>query len=402
MGQRFSNTFYRLARRSYTDHIAAMSTSAYPAARAVSTRVHEHFARHRTEIADDGEVVLAPLPDQTTIESIIDAAFWTSLRREEQTPPRISLAYLPPESTWRPLMFQRPLPLSPPALTKIAPGVERPGIHLGVWHDNGKLRIWGAARTLPTLCFVVETVAPGLLVVKHRRRDVAAKFVNVAVLEGDRYKVLHHEFSTLPGCPSVLQSLLGFDADSPTSSHSSNVLIKLAVSMREHGRGGALLIVPQSSDSWRESIAHPISYLMEPAFSGLSELLLEEPNEHHRRWREAVSKAVDAVAGLTATDGAAIMSDDCKVFAFGAKIIRRDGSNLAEQVSIVEPAEDEEARIIHPSQLGGTRHLSAAQFVNDQRDSLALVASQDGPFTIFAWSTCDERVYGYRVESLLL
>ena len=35
--------------------------------------------------------------------------------------------------------------------------------------------------------------------------------------------------------------------------------------------------------------------------------------------------------------------------------------------------------------LGGTRHLSAAQFGHDQRDSIALVASQDGRFTVFAW-----------------
>ena len=52
--------------------------------------------------------------------------------------------------------------------------------------------------------------------------------------------------------------------------------------------------------------------------------------------------------------------------------------------------------------LGGTRHLSAAQFVHEQRDALALVASQDGRFTVFAWSEGDGMVQGYRVEALLL
>jgi len=37
--------------------------------------------------------------------------------------------------------------------------------------------------------------------------------------------------------------------------------------------------------------------------------------------------------------------------------------------------------------LGGTRHLSAAQFGHEQRDTIALVASQDGQFTGFAWSS---------------
>ncbi|MGI9181745.1 MAG: putative sensor domain DACNV-containing protein, partial [Longimicrobiaceae bacterium] len=45
---------------------------------------------------------------------------------------------------------------------------------------------------------------------------------------------------------------------------------------------------------------------------------------------------------------------------------------------------------------------SAAQFVHDQRDALALVASQDGRFTVFGWSPCEERVHAHRVETLLL
>jgi hypothetical protein len=33
---------------------------------------------------------------------------------------------------------------------------------------------------------------------------------------------------------------------------------------------------------------------------------------------------------------------------------------------------------------------------------MALVASQDGRFTIFAWSSCDGMVHAHRVEALLL
>jgi hypothetical protein len=67
-----------------------------------------------------------------------------------------------------------------------------------------------------------------------------------------------------------------------------------------------------------------------------------------------------------------------------------------------EPIVGNEAIVVHPAQNGGTRHLSAAQFVHDQRDALALVASQDGRFTIFAWSPCEEMVHAHRVDSLLL
>ena len=60
------------------------------------------------------------------------------------------------------------------------------------------------------------------------------------------------------------------------------------------------------------------------------------------------------------------------------------------------------AVVVDPSVLGGTRHLSAAQFVQDQPDAVALVASQDGRFTVFAWSPCDEVVHAHRVETLLM
>jgi hypothetical protein len=71
-------------------------------------------------------------------------------------------------------------------------------------------------------------------------------------------------------------------------------------------------------------------------------------------------------------------------------------------VLVSEPIRDREPALMGPSQLGGTRHLSAAQFAQDQPQSIALVASQDGRFTIFRWSPCDDIVHAHRVEALLL
>ena len=69
---------------------------------------------------------------------------------------------------------------------------------------------------------------------------------------------------------------------------------------------------------------------------------------------------------------------------------------------MTEPIEGGAPEQMHPGQLGGTRHLSAAQFVHDQPGAVALVASQDGRFTIFAWSPRDKAVHAHRVEVLLL
>ena len=90
------------------------------------------------------------------------------------------------------------------------------------------------------------------------------------------------------------------------------------------------------------------------------------------------------------------------MIAFGAKITRRRGWPLVERVTVTEPIEGTSALEMAAGQIGGTRHLSAAQFVHDQRAALALVASQDGRFTVFAWSPCADQVHAHRVEALLL
>ena len=69
---------------------------------------------------------------------------------------------------------------------------------------------------------------------------------------------------------------------------------------------------------------------------------------------------------------------------------------------VTEPVVGDVPLRVPATELGGTRHLSAAQFVHDQRDALAFVASQDGRFTVFAWSPTKQRVHGHRIEVLLL
>jgi hypothetical protein len=119
-----------------------------------------------------------------------------------------------------------------------------------------------------------------------------------------------------------------------------------------------------------------------------------------------LNRTVDAVAGLTAVDGALVLTAHYQVLGFGAKITRRKGFPLVEQVLVTEPIEGGQATLVHPEKLGGTRHLSAAQFVHDQHDHqqecAALVASQDGRFTVFEWSTCEGMVHAHRIEALLL
>ena len=176
--------------------------------------------------------------------------------------------------------------------------------------------VWGTTREVPAFCLVVEVVASGLIVVKHRSEPFG-KFVNVAVLEGDQIKIVDEGVGRLiPDCPDLVASLTGA-IDHRSASGVTAVLIQLAASMRQHGRGGALLVVPTGTDGWRDSILAPVLYAIDPPYSELAELVRAKNADP-----DDLKRAVDAIAGLTAVDGATIINDRYDLLAFGAKITR--------------------------------------------------------------------------------
>jgi len=373
----------------------------YKAANTIAATIEQHFVKLHANAVAQGEVDLATQPDKKTIEALIDVAFWSSLRKEEGHSPRISIAFLPPSQTSKPLRFAKKLALNANTLTKVAPGVERSGIHLGVWEEDGELYIWGTTLNIPNFCFVVDVSEPGLIVIKHRRIYGIGKYTNVAVLKGEQIRVVDDTSCINRDCPPILKALLDLTVLASWNDP-INILIQFSVSMRGHGRGGALLIVPKDDQKWTESIIRPIQYLADPLFCGLSNLAKQGGNQSEIFSQGALRREVEHLAGLTAVDGATIINDQFELIAFGAKIGRAKGKPTVEQIAFSEPIVGGEDKILYPGQLGGTRHFSVAQFVNDQPQAIGLVASQDGHFTIFSWSKQQNMVMAHRIETLLL
>ena len=330
-----------------------MKREAYTAARTVSPKVHAYFARHLAQARNQGEELLASLPSEANIEAVIDAAFWASLRREEGFTPRISLAFLSPAEAQDPMLLERPLALAPGALTRVAPAVERPGVHLGVWCEGDELWVWGTTRTIPKYCFVLEVAAPGLLVVKHHSGEEAGKFVNVTVLEGDAIKVVDQQASSKPDCPALVTSLLGFASAGPVGALGPTSWCNWRFPcVRTNGRGGCLLVVPADGEAWRESILTPLAYAVSPPFAKLAQWSEESAPP------EELARTIEWIAGLTAVDGAVVINNRHELLGFGAKIARRKGSARLEQVTVTEPVKGAKAELVHPEELGGnTPHL---------------------------------------------
>jgi hypothetical protein len=379
-----------------------LSAPTYLPARMVAPTIEAHFKKHLLAVQSLKDQNLATAPDSEIIEAVIDIAFWASLRREEGRSPSISLALLQPDQSAKPLIFGQKLRLTPQNLIKLAPAVEQPGIHLGVWPQGDDLFIWGTTHSVPAICFVLEVIEAGLLVIKHRRVDGFGKFVNIAVLQGDQIKVLDEVIMGVADCPALLISL----ANMPLPSYmgeSFNVLVQLAASMRLHKRGGLVLIVPEGSTKWKESIVQPVKYPVKPPYNAITELLKLSVEERRKlEWQESLLQAIDLIGGFTAVDGATIITDKYDLLAFGAKAARSESSVPVGEIIITEPVAQGKAIRIHPAQNGGSRHLAAAQFVSDQHDAVALVASQDGQFTVFAWSEQLKMVHAHRIDVLLL
>ena len=84
------------------------------------------------------------------------------------------------------------------------------------------------------------------------------------------------------------------------------------------------------------------------------------------------------LAGMASVDGALLMTRDLRVLGFGCKLPRE----MATLLSIVTPASGAAFREFD-LQKRGTRHMSAAHFVNRHSGRLAITISADGPVGCF-------------------
>ena len=104
--------------------------------------------------------------------------------------------------------------------------------------------------------------------------------------------------------------------------------------------------------------------------------------ENLKRMGDQVEQQCRHIARLTAVDGALAMSFDRFVFCFGAKIIVAENQIPVRNVTVYKPVEGDTGNTLSVTELGGTRHQSAAQFAHGQPGSVAIVVSQDGDVTI--------------------
>jgi hypothetical protein len=339
------------------------------------------------------------IPSRDHIARLLDTVFWASHDREEGYSILLSAIYKQPAHQPDSFCFDRPLALHTRNLVKLAPALENPRAHICIWPDaQGELKIWGFrtwSADFITTDLWVQVLGAGCVLITYGGRGLAALTGNRAMFvePGILMQTIMPKF-TLPGRSGE------FDM---TAILRYNSLLYIAQAMRAHGHGGTVLAVPEPSD-WQRSIRLPITYTGGASFldanldappsdaamvggqKSIFELIknvFTRRQDRYSRTREQIREQCNRIARLTAVDGALVMSFDRYTYCFGTNIKQIETLPTAFDLRIRKPVEGFQETTLNISDLGGTRHQSAAQFAFDQPQAVAVVASQDGDVTFF-------------------
>ena len=366
----FGNTFHvnpHVAERLYDRYTSALSQV------------------HNAPTEDSSPYLPSPITS-LQLQTLIEVSFWASLIQEEGQYHEFSLALSPQEFTTDSFVFESRVPFEAAQLAKLAPAFGPQENSIGVWFDDqGELFIWGFTPSAG-ISLAVRAYEPGQLLLSFD--SSVAGFT--AFISGSRTEFF--DPNDLP--PNWRKpDLLGRQEDYK----------QIAQFMRSLKCGGTLLLVNEGS-SWMDSIHQPVTFIGQPYGKIKNDIiyrdkiLKQELDKHpltshqHRSAREDVVKSLEVIGKLTAVDGATLVTFGLDVLAFGAKIRAKNLDREPGRLVIYEPFEGSVEREIGLSELGGTRHQSAAQFVFDQRDAIALVASQDRRLSILGWDRTEGKV----------
>jgi hypothetical protein len=263
------------------------------------------------------------------------------------------LAFVPRDlaarAGWAHLAFERALPCDPRRLAKLALAARAGDTGVGVEPTpEGGLQIWGLVQlpaTLARSCLIVRGQRPGVVALEIGqgtlfRYALGRGALPLASLDaGERLARLVAPLADVGALRGVARHIV------------------------THGRGGALLVLPELDGAPLEERFDELRYRVSgPA----AEVLARAPTE----------EAYAFVGGLAAVDGAVLLTSALRVVAFGAFV---KSPVHAAAIALVDAAGRPQA----VSSLKGARHKSALWFCQSWPAALALVVSQDGETSLY-------------------
>jgi hypothetical protein len=374
-------------------------------------RIRAQFQRH-AEVRQRVKVG-GPLPEVPTCEmlaDVLDVAFWASLTTNEGRPTRVRLVMLSSSAPESVLAFKHPIPFTEEEVARLAPAARSTGwLAVDATHQPGS--IWGISQhpiSERLGAITIDVSDPGVIRVGFGPSQSFVVFAG-------RSTASPHDAGDMT-LTSRLHAVLGRASDETTETATQTenhaairrclALSALARMVLEDRHGGTLLVVPDTTGPWMDSLSPFAHAFREPDTSVRDAIAAVQDHELARIgglgtvYRSDVASDVKTailaavsqlhwhpevvlrpVARLAAVDGAVVMTADLDILGFGAMI----SVGAAPNVYLVTPWPERVDRI-DIEEVGGARHQSAVRFVGKHRESLALVISHDGHLSLAHWS----------------
>jgi len=324
----------------------------------------------------DGELSSALSGARAQLAALVNAMFWASVTTEEGRPTTGIVSLCPPDHP-NASSFEEPVAVTRESLVRLLTAL--PVTALAAYPSGSGCRIWGYLHQWPFFEPTVRIVRPGALVVLGQH---------------DTHAVLSEGRVRIPPKPVGFFNLAHIlETNLEVSEQNDRLRLTFALqlmmlAMQKHGHGGTILMGPSTGDGWLRSVR--ASHVFQaPTTSHLCQLMQDIATLQAARvadgvdaHREQFRRSLDRTGQLTAVDGALVLREDLTVVGFGAKLVV-DGAEF--EVARFDALVSSPLEPMPVSELGGTRHQSAARFVRQHPDTSVLVSSQDGRMTLFSW-----------------
>lgn len=346
--------------------------------------------------------------DRAELAKIVNQCFCSSIKSEEGRVVKGTICISSPEEAPHlSRTFEKAVPVSVKALVSLL--IASPESPLGIQNGQNGPEIWGFLDSVPYNALILRITALGTIVSSFNS-DV------IAVLQCEKVYCLRtaDEYEPLDTDAQALKRFVAGTLDSacpfPDAMKQAQHLLRIVAKIYRHGHGGALVLVPdtnswdkhihfgykfndsstfalqersQSFDTINSDVAQIKSSQMKGEDINNASLLLKEAQKDNHR--ALLDSTLCSIGDLSAIDGALVMDNTMKVLGFGAKLL----NTCVEEFSVIiydaleNSDQDVEKKRVLSTELGGTRHQSAARFVYENRDTIVFVASQDGRLTLF-------------------
>ena len=335
------------------------------------------------------------------LAELSNLCFWASLAVEEGRKIQGSLCICSPDQASRSRAFHESIPISVNNLAALL--IASPASPLAVHVNENKLEIWGVLDSVPMFTIKLRLAGAGTVIASDGRNTIAVfkdGEIHVPISASDT------------DCGRLIAEALDKTKTFPERMILAARLLRIVVAIHRQGHGGTLVIVPPTDNSWTKHITFAFQFDPSSSLSiqkGLNEL--EEAKRHHQdlengqggnvppsllplyaksitAHQDILNTLLRSIGDLSAIDGAVIMDEELKVYGFSAKLLGETGPF---QVTVIDTLSHKKEQILY-TELGGTRHQSAARFVYQNHESMVFVASQDGRLTLFVWAIEEKRV----------